>query len=60
VTAFALLSLSRRLVFGDLCKNNKRLERGKGKYMNLSTLICLELINASLTLIALLAIRRST
>jgi hypothetical protein len=37
-------------------ENNKRLERGKGDYMNLSTLICLEIVTALLTIIAVVAI----
>ena len=52
----ALLSLFRRLVFGTLRENNKRLERGKGDYMNLSTLICMETATALLTTIAVVAI----
>jgi hypothetical protein len=40
------------------CRNNKRLERGKGVNMNLSTLIFLEIVNAAFTAIAIAAIRR--
>jgi len=47
------------LVFGGGVKTANASKEGKGKSMNLSTLICLELINALLTLIAVTAIRRS-
>ena len=52
----ALLSHSRRLVFQTPHENNKRLEREKGDYMNLSTLICVETATALVTTIAIVAI----
>jgi hypothetical protein len=59
VRAFALLSLSRRLVSFLWCRNNKRLERGKGDNMNLVQLLFAETINVLLTVIAITAIFRS-
>jgi hypothetical protein len=47
------------LVFGELRENNKRLERGKGNYMNLSTFISSETIIVLVTFITLVAIVRA-
>jgi hypothetical protein len=47
------------LVSFPWCRNNKRLERGKGDHMNLEQLIFAELVNVMLTLIAITAIVRS-
>jgi hypothetical protein len=44
------------LVFETKRENNKRLETGKGDYMNFTTFICLETITMILTVVAVTAI----